>query len=100
MEENHFDVNIFSVLVQEVLQEVRHRLIGDVATDHDVPGKNTKSLQKSDLCNIVDCHAPYTTCRVQTLKTKEKTWLVVNFFKPKNEETGEQYCMARQKEAT
>ena len=97
MEENHFDVNIFSVLVQEVLQEVRHRLIGDVATDHDVPGENTKSLRKSDLCNVVDFHAPYMTCRVQTLKNKEKTRLVMNLFNPKNEETEEQYCMARQK---
>ena len=61
VEENHFDINILSVLVQEVLQEVGHRLIGDVATDHDVPGKNTKSLKKSDLCNVVDCHAPYMT---------------------------------------
>ena len=37
MEENHFDINIFSVFVQKVLQEVGHRLVGDVATNNNVP---------------------------------------------------------------
>ena len=86
MEENHLDVNVLPVLVEEVLQEVRHRLIGDVATDHNVPGKNTKSLEISGFCNVLDRHAPCTTCKVQTLKTKRK---LVNFLKARNnDETG------------
>ena len=86
VEENHLDVNVLPVLVEEVLQEVRHRLIGDVATDHNVPGKNTKSLEISGFCNVLDRHAPCTTCKVQTLKTKRK---LVNFLKARNnDETG------------
>ena len=42
VEENHFNVNILPILVEKVLQEVRHRLIGDVPADHDVPGKKHK----------------------------------------------------------
>ena len=53
MEENHLDVNVLPILVEEVLQEVRHRLIGDVATDHNVPGKNTESLEISGFCNVL-----------------------------------------------
>ena len=37
MEENHFHVDIISIFVQEVFQEDRHGLKGDVATDDNVP---------------------------------------------------------------
>ena len=36
MQEHHLNIHILSVLVEEVLQEVGDRLVGDVATDHDV----------------------------------------------------------------
>ena len=36
MKEHNLHVHILPVLVQEVLQEVRDGLVGDVTADHDV----------------------------------------------------------------
>jgi hypothetical protein len=38
VKENDFDVDVFSILVKEILKEVRHWLVGDVPADDDVPG--------------------------------------------------------------
>ena len=37
MQKNHLDIDILSIFVEKVFQKVRHRLIGDVSTNHDVP---------------------------------------------------------------
>ena len=37
MQKNHLDVDILSIFVEKVFQKVRHRLIGDVSANHDVP---------------------------------------------------------------
>lgn len=37
VKKNHFNVDIFSILVQEILEKVRHRLVGDVSANDDVP---------------------------------------------------------------
>lgn len=37
MQKHHLHVHILAVLVQEVLQEVRHRLVRYVSTHDDVP---------------------------------------------------------------
>ena len=37
MEENYFNVNILPILMEKILQEVGHRLIGNISTDNDVP---------------------------------------------------------------
>lgn len=37
VQENNFDIHIFSVFMEKILKEVRHRFIGDVATNHNVP---------------------------------------------------------------
>ena len=47
MEENHFHVDIISILVQEVFQEDRHGLEGDVATDNNVPERRFLFFKKS-----------------------------------------------------
>ena len=39
MQEDNLHVHILPVLVEEVLEEVWHWLVGDVATHHNVPGK-------------------------------------------------------------
>jgi hypothetical protein len=36
MQEHHLDVHVLTILVQKVLQEVRHRLVRDVTADDDV----------------------------------------------------------------
>ena len=46
MKEDNLHVHILSVLVKEVLEEVRHRLIRDVATHNDVPENVTSQLIK------------------------------------------------------
>ena len=41
MEENHFNINILPILMEKVLQEVGHCLVGNISTDNDVPdGRN------------------------------------------------------------
>lgn len=37
MEEHNLDVHILTILVQEVLEKVTHRLVRDMTTDHYVP---------------------------------------------------------------
>jgi len=37
VKKNYFDVNIFSIFVQEILKKMGHGLVGDVATNDDVP---------------------------------------------------------------
>ncbi len=41
MEEDDLDVGVLAVLVEEVLEEVRDRLVRDVTADHDVPTAET-----------------------------------------------------------
>ena len=47
VQKNHLDVDILSVFVEKVFQKVRHRLIGDVSANHDVPAK-----KNSITCNL------------------------------------------------
>ena len=37
MEEDNLNVDIFSIFVKEVFEEVWHRLVGDVTADNNVP---------------------------------------------------------------
>ena len=39
VQKNHLDVDILSVFVKKVFQKVRHRLIGDMSADDNVPAK-------------------------------------------------------------
>ena len=39
VEEDNFYIDILPVFMKEVLEEVGHRLVGDVATHDDVPGQ-------------------------------------------------------------
>lgn len=45
MEEHYFDVDVFSILVKEILEKVRHWLVRDVPTDDYVP---VSELSKTD----------------------------------------------------
>jgi hypothetical protein len=36
MKKNNFNIDILSILVKKVFQEMWHRLVGDVTTDHDM----------------------------------------------------------------
>lgn len=42
MQEDNFHVDVLAILVQEILEEVRDRLVGDVAA-HDNMSANTRS---------------------------------------------------------
>lgn len=37
VKEYNFDVNILTILVKKILEEVRHRLVGDMSTHDDMP---------------------------------------------------------------
>lgn len=41
VEEDDFDVNVFAILVQEILEEVGHGFVGDVAADDNMPERIT-----------------------------------------------------------
>ena len=42
MKEDNLNIDVLSVLMQEVLQEVGDGLVGDVATDHNVPREESQ----------------------------------------------------------
>ena len=44
MQEDDLDVHVLPVLVQEVLEEVRDRLVRDVAAHDDVPARTISQL--------------------------------------------------------
>ena len=46
MQEDDLDVHVLPVLVEEVLQEVRDRLVGDVAANHNVPAAGKRNFRK------------------------------------------------------
>ena len=61
MKEDNLHVHILSVLVKEVLEEVGDRLVGDVATHHNVPEKGDILAEKSILCLAVKVNIDYLT---------------------------------------
>ena len=40
MKKHNFNINILTILVKEVFQEMWHRLIGDMATNNNVPARS------------------------------------------------------------
>ena len=46
MKKDNLHVNIFSVFMEEILEEMRDRLIGNMATHNNVPGGGTKLVFK------------------------------------------------------
>ena len=49
MEEDNLNVDIFSIFVKEVFQEVRHRLVGDVTADNNVPEAKSTSAEPTNI---------------------------------------------------
>ena len=49
MEEDNLNVDIFSVFVKEVFEEVWHRLVGDVTTDNNVPVSKATSAKPTKM---------------------------------------------------
>ena len=47
VEEDNLNVDVFSIFVKEVFEEVRHRLVGDVTADNNVPV--AKSAQPTNI---------------------------------------------------
>ena len=49
MEKHDFDVNVLAVLVEKVLEKVRHRLVGDVTADDNVPEQLEDEISSSQV---------------------------------------------------
>ena len=58
MEKHDFDVNVLAVLVEKVLEKVRHRLVGDVTADDNVPEQLEDEISSSQ---VLPCRGPAVT---------------------------------------
>lgn len=47
MQEDNFHINVFAVLVQEVLEKVRDWFVGDVATHDNMSANTTNELDST-----------------------------------------------------
>ena len=96
VQKNHLDVDILSVFVKKVFQKVRHRLIGDVSTNHDVPAKKYSVIcklgifQKNLTMSVLHARSGVVLTLIYQKKkqnlayltfVKEKTWLMLNLVK-------------------
>jgi hypothetical protein len=48
MKEDHFNVNIFAIFVQKILEEMWDGLVGDVPTYDDVPDGDVVKKRETD----------------------------------------------------
>lgn len=53
MQKDHFDVHVFTILVQKVLQEMRHRLVRYVTTHDDVSDRGGEGEKKTELETVL-----------------------------------------------
>ena len=95
VQKNHLDVDILSVFVEKVFQKVRHRLIGDVSANHDVPDKKYlvtckfRIYQNNLTMSVLHARSGVVLTLIYRKKqnlayltfVKEKTWLMLNLVK-------------------
>ena len=49
VEEDNLNVDIFSIFVKKVFEEVRHRLVGDVTADNNMPVAKSTSAEPTNI---------------------------------------------------
>lgn len=84
VKENDFDVDVFSILVKEILKKVRHWLVGDVSADDYVPIVGVGRKDIDWFCYLLLGTWHHHNTRQMDKTTKIYGWRMIIICKPKN----------------